>query len=390
MVTKGPGGRVNTAVNLVVVGSGFFGATIAERAATAGFKVAVLEKRDHIGGNSYSFQDPRTGIEIHKYGSHLFHTSNERVWEYANSFTSFTDYRHTVWANHRGMVYPLPINLATISTFFGEHLTPDGARKVLYEDGADNSARAENLEEKAISSVGKSLYEAFIRGYTQKQWQTDPHNLPSSTISRLPVRLNFIHRYFSDTWEGLPVDGYTSWISRMLDHSNISVHLETDYFDLKDELDARLPIVYTGPIDQFFDYRFGKLGWRTLDFELEYLDIGDFQGASVINYVDAEIPFTRIHEFKHLHPERNYPSDRTVIMREYSRFASEEDEPYYPINAEGDRKRLMKYRSMQEDFPNVFFGGRLGSYQYLDMHMAIASALTLWENHLSQRLEKAS
>jgi UDP-galactopyranose mutase len=372
-------------IDLVVVGSGFFGLTVAERcAAELGLRVLVLDRRPHIGGNAYSEAEPQTGIEIHKYGAHLFHTSNARVWEYVNRFTAFTGYQHRVFSNYDGRVYPMPINLGTICEYFGKAMSPDEARRLVIEQSAEiESDEARNLEEKAISLIGRPLYEAFIRGYTAKQWQTDPTELPAEVISRLPVRYTFDNRYFSDTFEGLPVDGYTAWIEKMADHPNIEVRLDTDFFDHRDEYVGNVPVVYTGPIDAYFDNSEGELSWRTLDFELEVCPIGDFQGTPVMNYADEAVPYTRIHEFRHFHPERtHYPSDKTVIMREFSRFAGSGDEPYYPINTADDREKLLKYREMARRENGVLFGGRLGTYKYLDMHMAIASALNMYDNRL--------
>ena len=232
----------------------------------------------------------------------------------------------------------MPINLGTICQFFGRRFSPDEARALIAGQAAELGGRApRNLEEKAISLIGRPLYEAFIRGYTAKQWQTDPRELPEHIITRLPVRYTFDNRYFSDAFEGLPVDGYAAVFERMLDHPLIDVRLGLDFFDLKPHLRADLPIVYTGPIDRYFDYCEGELGWRTIDFEREILPVGDFQGTAVMNYADEATPFTRILEFRHLHPERGYPADRTVIAREYSRFAARGDEPYYPIGAAADK-----------------------------------------------------
>jgi UDP-galactopyranose mutase len=371
--------------DLVIVGSGFFGLTIAERCARdLGLRVLILERRPHIGGNAYSEKEPETGIEIHRYGAHLFHTSNARVWEYANRFTGFTSYQHRVFTVYKGRVYPMPINLATICEYFGAVMSPDEARALIAEQAAEVPAgQAANLEEKAISLVGRPLYEAFFRGYTFKQWQTDPADLPAEVITRLPVRYTFNNRYFSDTYEGLPVDGYTAWLERMLDHPRIEVRLDTDFASVRGDLLGNVPVVYTGPLDEYFGYAAGDLGWRTLDFELEVLGTGDFQGTPVMNYADSDIPFTRIHEFRHFHPERDwYPEDKTVIMREFSRFADRGDEPYYPINTPQDRDRLLAYREMAAREPGVVFGGRLGTYKYLDMHMAIGSALSVYDNRV--------
>ena len=371
--------------DLVVVGSGFFGLTIARQAADElGLKVLVIEKRAHIGGNAYSEFDPVTGIEIHKYGSHLFHTSNERVWEYVNRFTKFNNYQHKVWAKHQGQLYPMPINLDTINQFFGSNFSSEEANNFIQGQLSDDEAtNASNLEERAIALIGNPLYEAFIKGYTEKQWQTDPKLLPADVINRLPMRFTTEHRYFNDTYEGLPLYGYTAWLENMADHSNIQIRLDTDFFDIGTELDSAVPIVYTGPIDRYFDFEYGTLGWRTLDFQDEVIGIGDFQGTSVVNYSDLDVAFTRIHEYRHLHPERNYQTESTFISREFSRFASATDEPYYPVNTEADRQQLFQYRELIKKENGVWFGGRLGTYQYLDMHMAIASALTIFDNEIA-------
>ena len=384
-------------MDLLVVGSGFFGLTIAERAAAAGRRVTVIDRRSHLGGNAYSEVEPQTGIEVHRYGAHLFHTSNPTVWEYVNRFTAFTDYVHRVYTTHRGVVYPLPINLGTINQFFQAAHSPSEARALIQElAGEFDPQAARNLEERAIGLIGRPLYEAFIRDYTAKQWQTDPTELPAEIISRLPVRYTYDNRYFSDTWEGLPVDGYTAWLERMADHPNIEVRLHTDFFDEAQPLHKRavvgqLPVVYTGPVDRYFDHAEGTLSWRTLDFAQEVLPVGDFQGTSVMNYADAEVPYTRIHEFRHFHPERadRHAPDRTVIMREFSRFADGDDEPYYPVNTAADRERLLAYRELAKGEADVHFGGRLGTYQYLDMHMAIGAALSMWRNVLATDAELA-
>ena len=375
--------------DIVVVGSGLFGLTVAERCANElGLSVLILERRPHIGGNAYSETDPCTGIEVHKYGAHLFHTSNERVWSYVNRFTTFTPYVHHVYTNHDGVVYPMPINLSTINQFFSAAYSPDEARALIAQQAGELAGKdPENLNDKGISLIGRPLYEAFIKEYTGKQWQTDPKDLPASIISRLPVRYTYDNRYFNDTYEGLPVGGYTAWLEKMADSPMIDVHLSTDFFDTsqpyhRDALRGRVPVVYTGPVDRYFDYSQGALSWRTIDLEVEYPQTGDFQGTSVMNYPDADVAYTRIIEPRHFHPERDYPRDRTVIMKEYSRFAGEGDDPYYPVNAPQDREMLLFYRDLVAQEEGVFFGGRLGTYQYLDMHMAIGSALSMVDNRL--------
>lgn len=371
--------------DLVVVGSGFYGLTIAQQAAEIlGLKVKVIERRNHIGGNAYSEFDSETGIEVHKYGSHLFHTSNERVWDYVNRFTAFNDYKHRVWAKHNGDIYPMPINLDTINQFFEKSFDSEQAREFIQGQVHDGEASsAGNLEERAIALVGQPLYEAFIKGYTEKQWQTDPKLLSADVISRLPMRFTTEHRYFNDKYEGLPLNGYTAWLENMADHPNIHVSLNHDFFEDKPDLVGQVPVIYTGPIDRYFEYEFGELSWRTLDFESEIIETGNFQNTSVVNYSDLDVPFTRIHEYRHLHPERSYQNESTFISREYSRFASGEDEPYYPVNTEADREKLIQYRILMDNEKLVWFGGRLGSYQYLDMHMAIASALTAFDNEIA-------
>ncbi|WP_037362230.1 UDP-galactopyranose mutase [Amycolatopsis orientalis] len=374
--------------DLVVVGSGFFGLTIAERAAAElGKKVLVLERRHHLGGNAYSEVEPETGIEVHRYGAHLFHTSNKRVWEYVNRFTEFTGYQHRVFARVKDQVYSFPMNLGLINQFFGKSHTPDEARELIAKQAAEfRTEDAQNLEEKAISLIGRPLYEAFIRGYTAKQWENDPKNLGTNIINRLPVRYTFDNRYFNDTYEGLPVNGYTAWLEKMAEHENIEIRLNVDYFDVRDLIPAGTPTVYTGPLDRYFDYSAGRFTWRTVDFESEVAQTGDFQGTSVVNYNDEEVPYTRIIEFRHFHPERDYPKDKTVIFREYSRFAKEDDEPYYPINTAENREKLESYRELakiEAREKNVLFGGRLGTYKYLDMHMAIGSALSMFDNKIA-------
>jgi UDP-galactopyranose mutase len=332
--------------DLVVVGSGLFGLTVAEHVADGlGHRVLVVERRDHVGGNAWSEVDPDTGIEVHRYGSHLFHTSNHRVWQYVNRFTRFTDYEHRVFSVAQGRVHPLPINLATLCAFFGEHLTPAQARRLIETQAAEHTGgEAANLDQKAISLVGPPLYEALLRGYTRKQWQADPADLPAEIITRLPVRYTFDGRYFSDRYQGLPADGYAAWLLRMADHPLIDVHLSTDFFDVRADLPRDVPIVYSGPLDRYFGYAEGPLAWRTLDFVREVVPVTDFQGTAVMNYADEEVPWTRIHEFQHLHPERQHVGRSTVIARELSRWAGPEDEPYYPVNARADAERLARYR----------------------------------------------
>ena len=325
---------------------------------------------------------------MHRYGAHLFHTSNERVWEYVNRFTGFTNYVHRVYTRHNGIVYPMPINLGTINQFFNAAYSPAEAKALIAEQAGELAGTdPQNLNDKGISLIGRPLYEAFIKHYTAKQWQTPPEELPASIISRLPVRYTYDNRYFNDKYEGLPVDGYAAWLERMAAHPNIEVRLNTDFFSddheySREKVLGQIPVVYTGPVDRYFDYAEGDLSWRTIDLEEEVLPIEDFQGCSVMNYPDADVPFTRIHEFRHFHPERDYTKDATVIMREYSRFANKGDEPYYPVNTSVDREKLLKYRDLAKGEQDVLFGGRLGTYKYLDMHMAIGAALSMFDNKI--------
>lgn len=373
-------------MDLLVVGSGLFGLTIAERAASElGLKVTIIDNRAHIGGNAWSVVDEATGIEEHIYGSHIFHTSQEQVWSYVNKFTAFTNYEHRVYANYRGEVYPLPIGLGTINQFFRKALSPAEAQALIAAQAEElGGSVPTNLEEKAISLIGRPLYEAFIKGYTAKQWQTDPRLLSPDIITRLPVRFTYDNRYFTDRYQGLPVDGYAAWLQRMAEHPKIEIVLNTDFFDETQPLSqgravGHIPIIYSGPVDRYFNYNCGRLGWRTVDLEREVIEVADYQGTAVMNYSDLEVPFTRIHEFRHYHPERSVSQDSTLIVREYSRFAESGDEPYYPVSTPDDKMCLDQYLDQTKQEPKVLFGGRLGTYQYLDMHMAIGSALACFD-----------
>ncbi len=368
----------------LVVGSGFFGTVIAERIANdLGEQVVVIDQRSHFGGNSFSAPDDATGIDCHIYGSHIFHTKSSHVWEYINRFCSFNSYRHKVLTNHSGNFYQMPVNLDTINRFFGTAFSPAEARAFVEEEiQRDYFAEPQNLEEKAISLVGRRLYEAFIKGYTAKQWQTDPKLLPADIISRLPFRFSYKIDYFDDPWQGIPLEGYGALFKRMLNQPNIDLLLDTDYFAIRSQIPADCKVIFTGPIDRFFDYRFGILGWRSLRFEKEVLPVSDFQGTTVMNYADEKIPFTRIHEFRHYHDERQYPGDKTVIYREYSLTGTRDTDPYYPVNTSQDQNTYKQYCHLAGQEPNVLFGGRLGTYSYLDMDRVILQALEMYESRI--------
>ncbi len=362
--------------DVIVVGSGFYGLTLAERLATElELKVVVVERRSHIGGNAFSYIDKDTGVEIHKYGSHLFHTSNDVIWKYINQFSKFNSYRHFVVAKTGNEEFEMPINLSTVNAIFGKTMSPDEARKKIEEEVSKLKLEEfPNLENFAISQVGPQIYERLIKGYTTKQWGKPPSELPREIFQRLPIRYNYNRDYFSDTHMGLPLDGYFKIFERMVTNKNIEVLLDTDYFEIKEHIPKDKLVIYSGPIDKLFDYKHGVLEWRTLDFEFENLRISDFQGCAVVNFPDLAVPFTRIHEFKHLHPERENIAV-TSIAREYSRFADKTDEPYYPINTARNSEIYAKYREEVKTCERLIVGGRLGSYKYLDMHMAIGMAL---------------
>lgn len=366
---------------IYIVGAGMTGCVLAERISNVLARpVTIIDSRDHIGGNCWDEVDNKTGILCHKYGSHIFHTSDQNVWKYISQFTDWTNYQHRVWISYKGKTYPMPINLHTINTFFNKNFTPAEAKNFLKAERDQYAGfQSKNFEEKAISQIGKDLYEAFIKGYTAKQWEKNPRELNAEIFNRLPVRFNYNNRYFDDTYEGLPLNGYTAIFKKMLSSQLINIKLNTSWSDIRDNISNTDYVFFTGPIDQYFDYRLGRLEWRTLDFEIEHPDTNDFQGTSVMNYSDENIPYTRIHEFKHyLNNSDIY--DKTVIYKEYSRFATINDLPYYPINTENNKKMYSAYLNLAKIEKNTFFAGRLGLYRYLDMDDAIASALNIFEH----------
>jgi UDP-galactopyranose mutase len=367
----------------IIVGSGFFGSVLAERISNImNENVLVIEKRNHVGGNCYSEIEKDSGIEFHKYGTHIFHTDNRKVWDYITEMTEFNGYYHQVLTTYRGKVYQMPINLETINSYYEINLRPyevtDFLEKEISKEGIINPG---NFEEKAISLIGRPLYEAFIKGYTRKQWQQDPIELPVSILNRLPFRKNYNENYYFSRWQGIPIDGYTAIFNKMLSSPLIELKLNTDFFSIKDQIPPESKVFYSGPIDRYFEYKFGRLDWRSLRFEMECLDYEDFQGTSVMNYADEGIPYTRIHEPKHLHPERNYKTNKTITIKEYSVW-DDGSNPYYPVNNEKNNNLLMKYKTEAVKQKNIVFSGRLGDYKYYDMHQTIAIALEKFEELL--------
>lgn len=367
----------------LVVGSGFFGATIAERIASQlNEKVLVIDKRSHIGGNCYSEIDGATGIEYHKYGTHIFHTSNEIVWNYINQFTGFNGYRHQVLTTSHNKVYQMPINLETINSFYNLSLKPFEVEDFLRNEiASDYIETPVNFEDKAINLVGRKLYETFIKGYSKKQWGQDPKRLPVDLLNRLPFRKNYDESYYQSKWQGIPDSGYTSLFKKMLSHKNIDVLLNIDFFDIRSNINPDTRVIYSGPIDAYFNYCYGKLEWRTLFFEKEIIEVEDYQGTSVMNYADEEIIFTRIHEPRHLHTERNYPANITLTIKEFS-IPDDGQNPYYPLHDLKNRELVLRYRALAEQEPNLIIAGRLGDYRYFDMHETINRALTLFQEQL--------
>lgn len=352
----------------LVVGSGLFGSVFAHEAHKAGKSVIVVEKRDHIGGNIYT--EEISGIQVHKYGAHIFHTNSKEIWNYINQFGKFNNYRHKVIANYKGELYDLPFNMNTFHQMWGID-TPEEAKKIIQSQNK-GIIEPKNLEEQCISMVGRDIYEKLVKGYTEKQWGRDCKELPSSIIKRLPVRYTYNNDYFDDLYQGIPVEGYTKIIERML--KGIEVKLNYDFLKHRNDIDYDR-LVFTGPIDSYFDYRLGHLEYRSLRFETEKLPVSDFQGNTVVNYTDLETPYTRIIEYKHF-TSKNTPS--TIITKEFPMEWKTGEEPYYPINDENNNVLYQKYRKQAADSPKAVFGGRLGEYRYCDMDEVIESVLCYW------------
>ncbi len=364
--------------DFLIIGSGFYGAVLAERIANVlKKKVLILEKRNHIGGNCYSETDKISGIEYHKYGTHIFHTSNNLVWNYINDFTKFNNYRHQVITKHKNKVFQMPINLETINSFYNKSFSPTEAKKFLETKSKKfKKNNYENFEDKAKSQIGKELYEAFIKNYTKKQWNKNPTSLPSTIFNRLPIRFNYNEDYYSgNQWQGIPLNGYTEIFKNLTCNKRIQI-IYNKKFDLNSNIVPKYLTIYTGPLDKLIKYKFGKLEWRSLKFKKEILNINDFQGSSVMNYSDLKEPYTRIHEPKHLHPERKIiDKNQTLIIKEFP--DTNDKEPFYPINDNKNRLIHRKYKQyIDKNIKKFTFGGRLADYAYYDMDMTISAALT--------------
>lgn len=357
-------------MTILIIGAGFSGAVIAHQLAQAGIASHVVDARSHLAGNCHTERDEQTGVMVHKYGPHIFHTDNERVWEFINRFGTFMPYVNRVKSTVGGAVYSLPINLHTINQFFGKTLAPAQARELLASLGDSSIVEPANFEEQALRFVGRELYEAFFKGYTQKQWGLAPSALPASILKRLPVRFNYDDNYFNHKYQGMPRDGYTSLVEGMLAHPLITVSLNTRLGrDATADYDH---VFYSGPIDGWFDYSEGRLGYRTLDFEPIRAD-GDYQGCAVMNYGEEGVPFTRIAEHKYFSPWESH--EKTIAFKEYSRACGPDDIPYYPIRLVEEQAQLRRYIELARQAQKVSFVGRLGTYRYLDMDVTIAEAL---------------
>lgn len=365
----------------LIVGTGLFGAVFAREATNKGKKVLVIDKRPNIGGNVYT--EKVEGINVHKYGAHIFHTNNKKVWNYITQFAEFNRFTNSPVANYKGELFSMPFNMYTFNKMWGV-VTPQEAEAKINEQRAEISGEPKNLEEQAISLVGRDIFEKLVKGYTEKQWGRECKDLPVFIIKRLPVRLTFDNNYFNALYQGIPIGGYTKMIANLLD--GIEVRLNTDYLEHKEELEALAErVVYTGPIDAYFDYRLGYLEYRSVCFETELLDIPNFQGNAAVNYTDRETPWTRIIEHKWFEfgkDENSNDLPKTVISREYSSEWKPGDEPYYPVNDEKNGKLYAEYKKLADAEEKVIFGGRLGEYKYYDMDQVIAAALECAERAL--------
>lgn len=379
-------------IDYLVVGAGIFGATVAERMAKAGKKILVIDRRGHLAGNIYSYTDKETGIEVHKYGSHIFHTEIDEVWEYITQFTEFNDYTHTVNTRHNGKLYPMPINLDTINLLYETNMEAGEAEKFVAEEAKQDMERLgivepRNFEEKGISLVGEKLYTAFLKNYTEKQWNTSATNLSAEILKRIPVRFSHDNRYFMTAkHQGIPKEGYTKMVENVLNHANIEVKLGVDFKDIKENLSEEVKVIYCGQIDELFDYELGVLPWRSLRFEEEKTEEG--LGEAVINEADAEVPYTRAHDYKYyqIHQPEVIEQKLSYVAREYPADFKKGGEAYYPVDTEESRDLYKKYLDLcKERYPNLILGGRLGAYQYWDMDKAIFNALESAKNLINEK-----
>ena len=355
---------------IAIIGAGFSGAVIGRELANAGYLVDIFDSRNHLAGNCHTTRDQQTGIMVHNYGPHIFHTDNETVWTYINQFGEFIPYTNRVKTTIKQGVFSLPINLHTINQFFNASFSPNEAKEFIEQQSDLSIENPKNFEEQALRFIGKDLYNAFFKGYTQKQWGCHPSELPASILKRLPVRFNYNDNYFSHKYQAIPKDGYTSVVEKIVEHPNISIHLSSHFH--RDQTSDYRHTFYSGPLDGFFDYELGRLGYRTLDFK-EIRATGDFQGCAVMNYGDESIPYTRISEHKHFTPWEAH--EDTICFAEYSRACEEKDTPYYPIRLVNEKQLLERYHKLAKAQNDVSFIGRLGTYRYLDMDTTIAEAL---------------
>lgn len=366
----------------LIVGAGLYGAVFAQEAKKAGKSVLVIDKRPHVAGNVYT--EKIEGIHVHQYGAHIFHTNNKTVWEYITQFADFNRFTNSPVANYKGELYSMPFNMYTFNQMWGV-VTPEQAKKKIDEQRAEIQDEPKNLEEQAISLVGRDIFEKLVKGYTEKQWGRDCKDLPAFIIKRLPVRLTFDNNYFNALYQGIPIGGYTKLVENLLD--GIEVRLNTDYLADKDTWNAMAnKVVYTGPIDAYFDFQLGNLEYRSVRFETEVLDIPNFQGNAAMNYTDRETPWTRIIEHKWFEfgkDEHGEDLPKTVISREYSSEWKPGEEPYYPVNDEKNGARYQAYKALAEQESHVIFGGRLGEYKYYDMDQVIAAALEMSRRELA-------
>jgi UDP-galactopyranose mutase len=370
---------------ILLVGAGLSGAVIARKLAEAGHSTVVLDERAHIAGNCFTERDSDTGVMVHVYGPHIFHTDDEPVWDYVNRFQTFMPYVNRVKTTSGGRVFLLPINLHTINQFFGKTLRPEEARQFIASLADTSIGEPKTFEEQALKFVGRDLYEAFLKGYTVKQWGCEPSQLPASILKRLPVRFNYDDNYFFHRFQGMPENGYTEMVERILNHERIDVRLGTRF--TRPDAASFDHVFYSGPLDGYFDFELGRLGYRTLDFD-RFSHDGDYQGCAVMNYGDLDVPYTRITEHKHFSPWETH--EKSICYREYSRACGPSDIPYYPIRMTDEKALLERYVELARTQQNVTFVGRLGTYRYLDMDVTIREALDTADAYISAQQDKGS